>query len=696
MRKVLPGTPFLVVLSFLLLSSTAFSRNYSFDVAKPKTPVKRALSVTAPADLSVYPDMSSNTATGVFLGTPVFSEDAIAISHNGPSAYPIGKTSVTWTVMDGYGNTATAVQTVTVIDNEKPKISRLGEIAVVNDAGSCAAVVKLFIPNTFDNSGQVSLTHNGPAVYPVGTTPIIWTATDAQGNTDTMVQKITVIDNELPVISISTALIQAASPAGQCGATVDLGTPDVSDNCGIVSIVNNAPAVFPVGTTIVKWTVTDLTGYKVSATQTVTVTDNEQPTITAPANISVVNEPGKNGASVNTGVPARNDNCGVESVTSNAPSFFTIGTTVVTWTVTDIHGNTATASQNVTVLDNEAPALTGVPANTTVSCENIPAIAAVAAIDNCGMAPVISFSETSTRGSNINQSSRYNYSITRTWTATDNSGNKRTAKQVITVNDKTAPAINAPSGITVGNAAGKCAATVSYTVAATDNSAGPVTLSYSKSSGSSFASGTTTVTVTARDVCGNVSTRSFQVTVNDTEKPSVTAPTNKSVSLNSGNGTSNVSLGTPITADNCGVKTISNNAPSYYPVGTTQVTWTVKDNAGNTATAVQTVTVSSRRRTNASETQQQLSSVTEENMDELTVKIGSNPTTSYFTLYLQSNQSAPVNIRVTDAIGRIVDAKSGIAGNSTVQIGHNYRQGNYFAEIIQGRQRKTIQLIKIQ
>lgn len=65
-----------------------------------------------------------------------------------------------------------------------------------------------------------------------------------------------------PAITASTA----SSPA-----VVNIGAPVVTDNGGVASITNNAPASFPVGNTIVTWTATDRSGYSASATQTVTV-----------------------------------------------------------------------------------------------------------------------------------------------------------------------------------------------------------------------------------------------------------------------------------------------------------------------------------------------------------------------------------------------------------------------------------------
>ncbi|WP_220763206.1 HYR domain-containing protein, partial [Flavobacterium sp. UMI-01] len=105
-----------------------------------------------------------------------------------------------------------------------------------------------------------------------------------------------------------------------CTATgVSLGTPTTADNCGVISVTNNAPSVFPLGNTTVTWTVTDAAGNSATATQTVTVTDNVNPTITAPANVSATTNSGCTATGVSLGTPTTADNCGVISVTNNAP-----------------------------------------------------------------------------------------------------------------------------------------------------------------------------------------------------------------------------------------------------------------------------------------------------------------------------------------------------------------------------------------
>ena len=80
--------------------------------------------------------------------------------------------------------------------------------------------------------------------------------------------------------------------------------------------------------------------------------------------------------------------------------------------------------------------------------------------------------------------------------------------------------------------------------------------------------------------------------------------------------------------------------------------------------------------------------------EDLKVTAMPNPSTTFFTLKIESRFQTPVELRVMDGRGRVVDAKSKLGANSTIQIGHNYSSGTYYAELIQGTQRKVVQLIK--
>src|SRR5690606_38954651 len=87
--------------------------------------------------------------------------------------------------------------------------------------------------------------------------------------------------------------------------------------------------------------------------------ESVNPSITCPAHVSVDANQDCEATGVNLGTPITSDNCAVESVTNNHPSTtYPLGTTQVTWTVTDYAGNSAQCIQNVSVPDNEAPTIT--------------------------------------------------------------------------------------------------------------------------------------------------------------------------------------------------------------------------------------------------------------------------------------------------------------------------------------------------
>jgi hypothetical protein len=124
-----------------------------------------------------------------------------------------------------------------------------------------------------DADRNPGITTNAPALFPLGTTTVTWTATDASGNVSTGTQKVTVVDTTPPTITAPASVTaNATSPSGIPAAQVNLGAPIVSD-IGDANpvVINNAPAVFPVGVTTVTWTATDHSGNTATATQTVTV-----------------------------------------------------------------------------------------------------------------------------------------------------------------------------------------------------------------------------------------------------------------------------------------------------------------------------------------------------------------------------------------------------------------------------------------
>src|SRR5678816_3290862 len=136
--------------------------------------------------------------------------------------------------------------------------------------------------------------------------------------------------------------------AGECYATIALPTPAASDPCGMGAVtVTGIPSGnhFPVGITTITWSVTDNNGNTTTQAQDVTVTDNGAPLLADPVDVNVNTDAGQCYATVVLTTPAASDPCGVGAVTATgipAGNHFPVGTTTVTWSVTDNNGNTTT------------------------------------------------------------------------------------------------------------------------------------------------------------------------------------------------------------------------------------------------------------------------------------------------------------------------------------------------------------------
>lgn len=127
---------------------------------------------------------------------------------------------------------------------------------------------------------------------------------------------------------------------------VDIGVAVVDDPFAVLN--NDSPGTFPIGTTVVTWTATDLSANVGTDEQLVTVVDTTAPVfITLPENKTVIYAGGL--TSVDLGLVEATDIFPV-LLTNNAPlGGYPLGETVVTWTATDENGNVATLQQSVKV-----------------------------------------------------------------------------------------------------------------------------------------------------------------------------------------------------------------------------------------------------------------------------------------------------------------------------------------------------------
>lgn len=228
-------------------------------------------------------------------------------------------------------------------------------------------------------------------------------------------------------------------------------------------------------------------------------------------------------------------------------------------------------------METVPPQITACPANMTVSlpassCSVPGGWAAPQASDNCAITSFTSTHE---------PTDLLPVGVTEvTYTAIDKYGNVSTCAFSVTVTDNIAPVFsNCPPDITL-EATNSCQAPVSWAPpTASDNCS--ASMSASHAPGTVFAIGTTTVTYTATDPAGNSTTCSFNVLVRDTTAPVITGCLSD-ISITSQGCDGVATWTTPGTSDNCSATLSSTHEPgSTFPLGSTTVTYTSTDPAGN-------------------------------------------------------------------------------------------------------------------
>ena len=234
-----------------------------------------------------------------------------------------------------------------------------GPIIVESDPVRCDARVDLGTPTITGGAPPVTFGASPPPPYPVGTTTVTWTATDADGNTASATQEITVVDLTRPALTAPPFLDVPTDP-GRATASLNPGTATATDNCPGVTVVGTRSdgqalsAPYPVGRTIITWTATDTHGQAENAQQWVTVRDLEPPALTVPADFAI-DATSPTGAVV-TYTASASDNVAVASLICSPASgtAFPIATTTVTCEATDPSGNGTGRIFHVTVRSPQA------------------------------------------------------------------------------------------------------------------------------------------------------------------------------------------------------------------------------------------------------------------------------------------------------------------------------------------------------
>jgi hypothetical protein len=293
-------------------------------------------------------------------------------------------------------------------------------------------------------------------------------------------------------------------------------------------------------------------------------------------------------------------------------------------------------------------------------------IPAFVATDDCGDVVTYSYAITgaTTRSGNTNNASgTFNVGVsTITWTATDDWGNTATCQTTVTINSN--PTITIPDAFALPSGTLANTVYIGYTPASV------ITLTASVSGGApaylySWSTGSSSSTTTVSPIVNTV----YSVTVTDANGCQSSASKNINViDIRGGNKLDKVVIchnGNSITIDGASVKAHLNHG----------------DMLGSCTIPTNAITVNTKGMEAINES--------------ITIRVLPNPSTRNFTMNISANIDAPIYLRVIDVSGRIIERKT-ISADQTIKVGNNYRSGIYFAEVIQGNERRIVKLVKIQ
>jgi len=358
------------------------------------------ITLTCPASISTTAGVAGGACGAIVSysvnASSVSGIDDLTVTPASGSTFPLGKSTVLATATDVCGNTATCSFDVIVDAAPPPTVSCPGNITVAPTSASGAVVTYIASASSAIGITNFNAVPPSGSTFPHGETNVVATATDVCGNTSTCGFTVTVGCVSPPTITCPANITQSAVSCS--GTFVNYSPPITTGASLITSPASGSP--FPIGTTTVNATATDVCGNTATCSFTVTVAA-DPPDIYCPSNITVPASTGQCSARVNYLVDAESD-IDIDDVVVTPPSgsLFPHGTTTVHATASDVCGNTATCSFTVTVTSTLA--VDAGPDVSTVFGYASTQTAVITAIPSGGNAPY-SYSWTLNRALKCNQ-----------------------------------------------------------------------------------------------------------------------------------------------------------------------------------------------------------------------------------------------------------------------------------------------------
>lgn len=367
-------------------------------------------------------------------------EVTVAETMGEPNCTGLASIIRTFTATDGCGNSATAVQVVTVVDDIAPTFTVPADATVACGGDASPAVtgeptdVDDICSLTIDVSYTDEVLTSAEGCFSDDVIERTWTAEDGCGNSTTAVQLIQFTDEVAPEMDDVPEMVIIA-----CGDELPTDLPGAWDACSSVDVAYSdaAGAVNCTGmASIVRtYTATDACGNETSSTTEFVYNDETAPSFTAPADITLECSTDLTDLSLTGNASNVSDNCAADvdvdysdSASTSEGSCLPDNMITRTWIVTDGCGNETTATQMITLVDTTAPEITyEETVNLTYyNGEELPDFEGVTVDDAC--------SDWTHETTDVYSSvTGYGYSLVRTITVTDACGNSATITQNINV-----------------------------------------------------------------------------------------------------------------------------------------------------------------------------------------------------------------------------------------------------------------------
>ena len=563
-------------------SVTAIQRITIRDTTPPVITTPADASFTTPGTSVILTASDYGTATAIDLVdiSPEITSDA-------PSSFPVGNTTITWTATDDYQNSANATQTVTVVavtvpDTEPPTITPSGdktfEATGLNTTISIEEIVAPHISDEVDPNPILSNNITGP--FTIGTTVIVWTATDSSNNTSTAIQTITIQDTTAPTITVPPNVSFNTTGAPLSLTQADYGIATAIDLVDISpEITSDAPSSFPVGNTTITWTATDDYQNSANATQTVTVTT---------------------GTTIDTTPP------GVSSITRSDPTDSVTDRQTLVFNVAFSEPVTDTSVENFVLSPGSPTAGSTYTHTPALAIPDGQTVQDVMAVSGQGTVSTISasvnithtwigdlkvelVSPNGTASVLHDNTGGSDNDITETY-APNFVGVSISGNWTLRINDTTSPDPGVLNSWTLtfgSNPITNVSGTGdSRLVTVLASRSGTYNLNVVPGGISDLAGNLLSNTVTT----GADESYIVNMTSSDVTPPTITAPVD--VTVEATGPLTPVSLITIIVEDGVDPNPIiSNNATDSFPLGNTTVTWTATDSSGNASTVTQLITI---------------------------------------------------------------------------------------------------------